>query len=164
MTKEERDENRKFWKLRLKLKVISRGKQVSGERTIVGKTYREGTKGIINKQKTTFVQTNENLLFIVPFVNGGKNFNGDKHVQKTFEPKICTLNELKYIYTNADSFMNKYDEFKLRYLSDIKQAPEIIMVTEVLPKNSDITLIRLNFHLVIMICSEIIPRQKADVE
>ena len=39
------------------------------------------------------------------------------------------------IYTNVDSFINKIDEFKLRFMNN-EVNPDIIMVTEVLPKNS----------------------------
>ena len=41
---------------------------------------------------------------------------------------------LKCIYTNADSLLNKLDEFKNRFLSE-KVLPNIIAFTEVIPKN-----------------------------
>jgi hypothetical protein len=41
---------------------------------------------------------------------------------------------LKCICTNADSFLNKFDEFKQRYVSE-SEKPNIIAITEVLPKN-----------------------------
>lgn len=57
------------------------------------------------------------------------------------------LNGLTCIYTNADSFMNKYDELKLRYINSDKTAPDIIMITEVLPKNSRYKLIKAELSL-----------------
>ena len=53
-------------------------------------------------------------------VNGGKDFS--------------VLSQINCIYTNADSFMNKFDEFKTRFINEDSN-PQIIMVTEVLPKN-----------------------------
>ena len=58
----------------------------------------------------------------VKFLNrssGGSDFNSQS---------------LKCIYTNADSFLNKFDEFKQRYVSE-NEKPDIIAITEVLPKN-----------------------------
>jgi hypothetical protein len=41
---------------------------------------------------------------------------------------------LKCIYTNADSFLNTFEEFKQRYVSE-SETPDTIAITEVLPKN-----------------------------
>lgn len=81
------------------------------------------------------VNSNVNMLYV-----GERNFNSKniEHYQ---------LNGLTCIYTNADSFMNKYDELKLRYINSDKTAPDIIMITEVLPKNSRYKLIKAELSL-----------------
>lgn len=76
-----------------------------------------------------------NMLYV-----GERNFN-NKNIEH------YQLNGLTCIYTNADSFMNKYDEMKLLYINSDKTAPDIIMITEVLPKNSRYKLIKAEFLL-----------------
>ena len=51
---------------------------------------------------------------------------------------------LKCVYSNADSFINKLDEFKTRFMSD---KPDIIMITEVLPKNSTFEIMKSEISL-----------------
>ena len=41
---------------------------------------------------------------------------------------------LKCFYTNADSLLNKMQELRLR-INDMETRPEIIVITEVMPKN-----------------------------
>lgn len=81
------------------------------------------------------VNSNVNMLYV-----GERNFN-NKNIEH------YQLNGLTCIYTNADSFMNKYDELKLRYINSDKTAPDIIMITEVLPKNSRYKLIKAELSL-----------------
>lgn len=76
-----------------------------------------------------------NVNVLVDNYVGRKNLNG-KIVSKTRNVEHCELNEVKCIYTNADSFINKFDELKLRYMGDYKLPPDSIMFAEVLPKNS----------------------------
>jgi hypothetical protein len=74
-----------------------------------------------SKQKVNG-QNEKDVHRSVKFLNkssGGSDFNSQS---------------LKCIYTNADSFLNKFDEFKQRYVSESKK-PDIIAITEVLPKN-----------------------------
>ena len=42
------------------------------------------------------------------------------------------------MYTNADSLLNKLDELKSRFMGE--ESPDIIMITEVVPKNLRYTL------------------------
>ena len=42
-----------------------------------------------------------------------------------------TINSLKVLYTNADQFLNKRDDFLLHIAGN---EPDVIMITEVLPK------------------------------
>lgn len=57
--------------------------------------------------------------------NGDKYFIGRRH----------DVSNIKCVYTNADCFMNKVDEFKSRFNVTENNQPDIIMITEVLPKN-----------------------------
>lgn len=70
------------------------------------------------------VNSNVNMFFV-----NERNFNS-KDIGN------YQLNGLTCIYKNAESFMNKYDELKLRCINNDKSVPDIIMITEVLPKNS----------------------------
>lgn len=63
------------------------------------------------------------------------------------------LNELTCIYTKVDSFINKYDKLKLRYINNDKFAINIIMITDVLPNNSRYKLNKAVLLLNGMICS-----------
>lgn len=51
-----------------------------------------------------------------------------------FVDNVSDVNQhgLKCIYTNADSLLNKLDEFKSRFL---QEKPDIVAITEVIPKN-----------------------------
>ena len=69
------------------------------------------------------VNNNVNSLNSLNSLNSD-DYCGDKHFNNQ---------KLKCMYTNADGFINKLDEFKTRFMSE---KPDIIMITEVLPKNS----------------------------
>ena len=69
---------------------------------------------------------------------GDKHFNGRKN--------SCSSSHLKCVYTNADSFINKIDEFKTRYVND-EYRPDIIMITEVLPKNNRYSIVKAELAL-----------------
>ncbi|CAG2209849.1 unnamed protein product [Mytilus edulis] len=69
----------------------------------------------------------ELLEYLHADIIGDQHFNGQKHAS--------VLSELKCVYTNADSFINKFDEFKTRFINE-ESDPDIIIITEVLPKNS----------------------------
>ena len=56
---------------------------------------------------------------------GKRNFNGRKDTN--------VLSQNQCVYTNADSFLNKIEEFKTRFIED---KPDIVMLTEVLSKNN----------------------------
>ena len=70
-----------------------------------------------------------------------KQINHSKSVHKTVNSfsfnssnvtggkDIKLLTELKCVYTNADSFMNKFDEYRTRFIND-ESDPHIIMITE----------------------------------
>ncbi|CAG2239332.1 unnamed protein product [Mytilus edulis] len=71
------------------------------------------------------------------------------HVQSSSSVKL--VNDFNHqglccIYTNADSFMNKLDEFKTRFLCDAK-TPDIIAITEVVPKNMRYILTKAELNL-----------------
>ena len=88
--------------------------------------------------------------------SGNKNqINHSKSVHKTvnsFSSNVTgrkdfkLLTELKCVYTNADSFMNKFDEFRTRFIND-ESDPHIIMITEALPKNSRYSTSKAEFNL-----------------
>lgn len=62
---------------------------------------------------------------------------------------VCSVfnsQNLRCIYTNADSFLNKIEEFKIRFLSD-ENIPDIIAITEVVPKNMRYTLNKAEIEL-----------------
>ena len=62
------------------------------------------------------------------------SFNRSSLVCSVFNPQ-----NLHCIYTNADSLLNKIEEFKIRFLSD-ENISDIIAITEVVPKNMRYTL------------------------
>ena len=47
---------------------------------------------------------------------------------------VNIVNALRCLYFNADSLLNKFDEMKTRFVTEDK--PDIIAITEVLPKNA----------------------------
>lgn len=100
----------------------------------MGKTNGKSSEADLRCDRDT-VSSNVNMLHV-----GERNFN-NKNIEN------YQLNGLTCIYTNADSFMNKYDELKLRYINSDKTAPDIIMITEVLPKNSRYKLIKAELSL-----------------
>ena len=52
----------------------------------------------------------------------------------------------KCFYTNVDSFLNKLDEFKSRFLSDENQ-PDLIAITEVISKRLGFLLTKQEINL-----------------
>ena len=69
------------------------------------------------------------------------SFNRSSLVCSVFNPQ-----NLRCIYTNADSLLNKIEEFKIRFLSD-ENIPDIIAITEVVPKNTRYTLNKADIEL-----------------
>ena len=67
-------------------------------------------------------------------LNSRHKNNVYSNVNELQRPVGPVLKGFNCVYTNADSFLNKIDEFKTRFLSD-SDKPEIIGITEVLPKN-----------------------------
>ena len=51
---------------------------------------------------------------------------------------------MKCIYTNADVFRNKFEEFKLRYITT---NPDVILVTEVLPQNFRYAVVKAEYSI-----------------
>jgi hypothetical protein len=82
----------------------------------VGQKDRAAARRKVKTSETVTVQDNVNS-----FVCGNEAF-------KTCEKLCC-------VYTNADSFMNKLQEFKLRYIDGEEDTPDVIAVTEVMAKN-----------------------------
>jgi hypothetical protein len=80
------------------------------------KDNQSGSKNQINHSKSVYKTVNS----FSSNVTGGKDFK--------------LLTELKCVYTNADSFMNKFDEFRTRFIND-ESDPHFITITEALPKN-----------------------------
>ena len=56
---------------------------------------------------------------------GKRNFNGRNDTN--------VFSQIQCVYRNADSFLNKMEEFKTRFIED---KPDIVMITEVLPQNN----------------------------
>ena len=79
------------------------------------------------EEKTKRLKVKDNINIVNSSVNKLTSLRGGDF-------KNC-LQKLTCIYTNADSFLNKFDEFKNRYLMD-SEKPDIIAIIEVLPKNS----------------------------
>ena len=92
------------------------------------KDNQSGSKNQINHSKSVYKTVNS----FSSNVTGGKDFK--------------LLTELKCVYTNADSFMNKFDEFRTRFIND-ESDPHIIMITEALPKNSRYSTSKAEFNL-----------------
>ena len=92
------------------------------------KDNQSDSKNQINHSKSVYKTVNS----FSSNVTGGKDFK--------------LLTELKCVYTNADSFMNKFDEFRTRFIND-ESDPHIIMIAEVLPKNSRYSTSKAEFNL-----------------
>ena len=63
--------------------------------------------------------------------------NSKRAVSRKDEKRVHNVNalsELRCVYFNADSLLNKVDELKCRFVNVEK--PDIIAITEVLPKNA----------------------------
>ena len=74
------------------------------------KDNQSGSKNQINHSKSVYKTVNA----FSSNVTGGKDFK--------------LLTELNCVYTNADSFMNKFDEFRTHFIND-ESDPHIIMIT-----------------------------------
>ena len=79
------------------------------------------------------------------YVNNGNVLgNGNEHVNK--------LNDINMLYANADSLPNKLDELKSR-LQDSDRSIDIIVITEVYPKNCRYNPGKIELQIEDMICS-----------
>ncbi len=68
-----------------------------------------------------------------PFNNGGTPQTSRRNTNNQNIPKRRTVeNKMKVLYTNADQFPNKMHELFINI-----GIPNVIMITEVLPKNSE---------------------------
>jgi hypothetical protein len=95
------------------------------------KNNQSGSKKQINHSKSVHKTVNS-------FNSNSSNVTGGKDFK--------LLTELKCVYTNADSFMNKFDEFRTCFIND-ESDPHIIMITEALPKNSRYSTSKAEFNL-----------------
>ena len=74
----------------------------------------------------------QHVLGEIPQAHKLNNDNVKESISKSHTKiKGCTLDDIKVLYTNADQLPNKKDDLML-FIAD--NEPDIIMITEVIPK------------------------------